>query len=164
MKVRLYPKLHVLRSSPCGILHLMDSRCSFCGIVQGTEPAQVVYETDRIVAFFPLAPAVLGHTLVVPKEHIVDLWSLDAAWGDALLESCLKIAKGIKKAINPDGLNLINSSGAAASQTVMHIHFHLVPRWDGDNFGPIWPHSTPMSDELKKDTASRIHQAILSAR
>jgi diadenosine tetraphosphate (Ap4A) HIT family hydrolase len=122
----------------------------------------VVYETKRILAFFPLAPAVLGHTLVVPKKHIADLWSLDDDWGDTLFESCLDVAKGLKNAFSPDGMNLINSAGTAASQTVMHIHFHLVPRWKDDNFGPIWPRSTPINDTVKDDAAIRLRQAIMN--
>lgn len=138
----------------------MDRNCNFCRIVEGTESSRVVYETRRILAFFPLAPAALGHTLVIPKKHITDLWSLDKEWGDALLQSCLDIARGLRRALSPDGMNLINSSGEAATQTVMHVHFHLVPRWSGDRFGPIWPHSEPMSDELKDDTAAKIRQAL----
>jgi histidine triad (HIT) family protein len=146
----------------CSIIPLVDRECSFCRIVEGTQPARVVYETSRILAFFPLAPAVLGHTLVIPKKHIEDLWSLDDDWGDTLLESCLDIAKGLKRALNPDGMNLINSAGEAASQSITHIHFHLVPRWRDDTFGPIWPHSAPISDELKNDTADRIRKAIIN--
>jgi histidine triad (HIT) family protein len=119
-----------------------------------------VYETQRILAFFPLAPAMLGHTLIIPKEHIVDLWSLDEDWGDTLFESCLDVAQGLKRALKPDGMNLINSAGAAASQTVMHIHFHLVPRWKGDSFGPIWPNSAPIDGNLKDDAAARVRQAM----
>jgi histidine triad (HIT) family protein len=138
----------------------MDSECSFCLIAEGTEPAQIVYETNKVVAFSPLAPAVIGHTLIIPKKHIKDFWALDRTWADILIESCLEISQGIKKALQPDGINLINSSGAAASQTVMHIHFHLVPRWKDDTFGPIWPESEPISEALKKDTAERIRKAI----
>jgi histidine triad (HIT) family protein len=139
----------------------MDRECSFCRIAEGTEPAQVVYETNKVVAFFPLAPAILGHTLVIPKKHIRDLWSLDKNWGDILIESCLDISQGIKKALLPDGVNLINSSGAAASQSIMHIHFHLVPRWKDDSFGPIWPNSDPISETLTHETAAKIRQAIV---
>jgi histidine triad (HIT) family protein len=138
----------------------MEEKCSFCRIVEGLEPAQVVYETSRTLAFFPLAPAVLGHTLVIPKKHIQDIWSLDEDWGCTLLKTCLKIARGLKRALSPDGLNIINSTGTAASQTVMHIHFHLVPRWQNDNFGSIWPPSPPISDQIKDDAAARIRWAM----
>ena len=140
---------------------IMEHTCSFCRIVEGVEPSRVVYETERILAFFPLAPAVLGHTIVIPKKHIADLWSLDKDWGDALLESCLDIAQGLKRALSPDGMNLINSAGEAASQTIMHVHFHLVPRWNEDTFGPIWPPSPPLSDEVKDQAAAAICRAIL---
>jgi histidine triad (HIT) family protein len=138
----------------------MDRDCSFCRIVEGTESARVVYETSRILAFFPLAPAVLGHTLVIPKMHIKDLWSLDSDWGAVLFNACLDISRKLRNALDLDGLNVINSAGAAASQTIMHVHFHIVPRWEGDSFGPIWPPSPPMSDELKDDVAAKIRRAV----
>jgi len=112
--------------------------CTFCAIVAGTESADRVYETEEALAFLPLAPATIGHTLIVSKAHVRDLWHADMRTLTPIMEAVLKVADALKKAFNPDGLNLINSAGAAATQTVFHIHFHLVPRWSGDRIGDFW--------------------------
>lgn len=137
-------------------------RCSFCEIVRREEAARVVFETSDALAFFPLAPAVLGHTLVIPKTHIPDIWSLGDAQATNLVISTLSVARAIRSALRPDGMNVINSNGKAASQTVPHLHIHLVPRWDHDDFGAIWPQSKPISDEVKGEVAHRIRDAFHS--
>lgn len=130
--------------------------CSFCAIARGTDAARVVYETDDAIAFFPLAPAVPGHTLVIPKDHVSDIWALDRDHIPALSSAIMAVAWAVRRALKPDGMNLINSNGEAASQTVAHLHVHIVPRWSRDEFGGIWPESRPMSDAIKDDIANRI--------
>jgi histidine triad (HIT) family protein len=117
--------------------------CPFCAIVAGEAEAQLVYESPDLVAFFPKQPAALGHTLVVPSAHVPDLWALPPAEAPALTAGALHVGAGIRHALRPDGMNVIVSAGAAASQTVDHLHVHLVPRWDGDAFGDIWPRPSP---------------------
>lgn len=116
-----------------------NDTCAFCAIVAGTTSADRVYETEETLAFLPLAPATMGHTLIVPKAHVSDLWHVDMGTLTPIMEAALKVADALKKAFNPDGLNLINSTGVAATQTVFHIHFHLVPRWNGDRMADFWP-------------------------
>jgi histidine triad (HIT) family protein len=137
--------------------------CSFCEIVRGEEAARAVFETPDTLAFFPLAPAVVGHTLIIPKEHIPDIWSLGDAQAANLAHSTLSVARAIRKALEPDGMNIINSNGEAASQTVPHLHIHVVPRWDHDSFGAIWPPSKPISDDAKDWIAHLIRSAFHSA-
>jgi histidine triad (HIT) family protein len=136
------------------------SECSFCQIATHQTPARVVFETTQVIAFFPLAPAVPGHTLIIPKNHIKDIWSMDDYTGCILIKGVKEVAGGIRAALRPDGVNMINSNGGAASQTVMHLHFHLVPRWNNDNFGRIWPESPSISDEHLDRLAMKIAQAL----
>ncbi|WP_449471085.1 HIT family protein [Streptomyces tanashiensis] len=117
------------------------ANCTFCAIVEHREPALRVFESSGILAFLPLAPAAFGHTLVIPKRHVGDVWDISKAEMSSVMEVSLVIARAIKESISPDGLNLINSSGAAATQTVPHFHVHLMPRWEGDPMGGIWPES-----------------------
>ena len=103
----------------------------------------MVYRDDHAVAFFPLRPATFGHTLVVPRRHIPDIWELPEAAVAHLSRAALRVAAALRAAVAPDGLNIIQSSGAAATQTVPHLHVHLVPRWAADAMGPIWPAHPP---------------------
>ncbi|RKW25198.1 MAG: HIT family protein [Corynebacterium sp.] len=122
---------------------MLKPSCQFCAIIMGEGPARVVYRDDHAVAFFPLRPAALGHTLVVPRRHIPDIWELPEAAAACLSRAVLRVAAALRTAVAPDGLNIIQSSGAAATQTVPHLHVHLVPRWAADAMGPIWPAKPP---------------------
>ena len=130
--------------------------CDFCQIARHQETARIVYEDERTLAFFPLKPVVPGHTLVVPRQHVPDLWSLTLEDADPLTRTTLRIAKAIQTAMSPDGLNIINSVGEAASQTVFHLHVHLVPRSFDDAIGTIWPPSKPIPAEVKDEVLSNL--------
>lgn len=127
--------------------------CAFCRIITGDEPARVICDTEEVVAFFPLSPATRGHTLVVPKRHVGDILSLDMDLGTNLLSAVLLLGRALKNSLSPEGLNVITSAGEAASQTVHHLHFHLVPRWRGDGMGDIWPPKREWNDEELDDLA-----------
>jgi len=129
-----------------------DPDCPFCEIVDRDDPdAREVYRDQNVVAFFPTNPATLGHTLVIPRKHIADIWSLDRVTAEQLADVTTQLAAAVRRAINPQGLNIIQSNGKAASQTVFHLHVHLVPRWEGDPIGHIWPPETDYTDEQKDD-------------
>ena len=130
-----------------------DPDCPFCEIVDWDDPdAREVYRDQHVVAFFPHNPATLGHTLVIPRLHIPDVWSLDQVTAEQLARVTTKLAAAVKRAVNPDGLNIIQSNGRAASQTVFHLHIHLVPRWEGDPIGHIWPPESDYTEQEKDDT------------
>jgi histidine triad (HIT) family protein len=137
--------------------------CVFCDIIAGRLRARIVAETSTTLAFFPTQPAVVGHILLVPKQHVADLWSLDDVTGSQLAEQILPIARAIRSAIHPDGLNVINSTGKAATQTVRHIHVHLVPRWFNDSFGPLWPEKHDSANEDLEIALHEIRRAIGTA-
>ena len=109
-----------------------DPDCLFCKIVAGELPATIVAEDERTVAFMDINPATRGHVLVVPREHAVDL--LEVARDDlaACAVAAQRLAARAKEALGADGVNLINSCGAAAWQTVFHFHVHVIPRYEGD--------------------------------
>jgi histidine triad (HIT) family protein len=127
--------------------------CAFCQVIQQADPdAREVYRDANIVAFFPTEPATLGHTLVIPRRHIPDIWALDGDTAARLGRVTLRLANVIRRALQPEGLNVIQSNGEAATQTVLHLHVHLVPRWAGDAIGRIWPPETSYT-EHEKDVA-----------
>jgi histidine triad (HIT) family protein len=143
-----------------GIALSFDPNCEFCRIIRRDAEAHIVWEDDAALAFLPLAPAVAGHTLVVPKQHINDYWTADEGVVRHLAVAVLVVGRGIQTALSPDGMNLITSAGEAASQTVYHLHVHVVPRWEHDRIGRIWPPERELSPRLEEDLAERIQKGI----
>lgn len=139
---------------------LSHSECSFCAIIAGDEPARRVLDSPGAIAFFPKEPATIGHTLVVPRKHIPDLWSLDAGTAQVLADAVLVVARAIRRAFEPEGLNIIQSNGEAATQTVPHMHVHVVPRWRGDDMGPIWPTRRRHDEALLVRAAKELQHAV----
>lgn len=139
----------------------LDPDCPFCEIVAKDDPdAREVLRTADTVAFFPTEPSVLGHTMVIPRRHVPDIWSLDADLAGSLAATTVRVAEAIRLSLNPDGLNIIQSNGEAASQTVMHLHVHVVPRSTGDRIGRIWPLESNYSEQ-QKDAAWDMLRATL---
>lgn len=137
-----------------------DPECPFCEIIQRDDPdAREVYRDQHVVAFFPSEPATLGHTLVVPRQHIPDIWSLDDVTAERLAVATTRLSAAVRKALQPQGLNIIQSNGKAATQTVFHLHVHIVPRWEGDAVGRIWPPETAYSEEQKDDAWEQLRTA-----
>ncbi len=113
--------------------------CEFCKIARDEDDSvRIVGTAENWVAFFPLNPATLGHTLIIPRAHVANLWETGAAQSAELTRAAVAIGRAIKSALIPDGMNLITSAGKAAEQTIFHLHIHIVPRWYEDDFGPIW--------------------------
>ena len=129
------------------------ANCPFCDIVKRDAPdAREIYRNEDVVAFFPSEPATLGHTLVVPRQHIADIWSLDEDTASELARVTVRLADVMRQALKPQGLNVIQSNGEVATQTVFHLHVHIVPRWKDDTLGRIWPPDTNYSED-EKDAA-----------
>lgn len=127
--------------------------CAFCEIIAREDPdVREVYRDASVVVFFPTEPATLGHTLVVPRQHLPDIWAVDDDTAARLGQATVKVANAVRRAMQPHGLNVIQSNGDAASQSVMHLHIHVVPRWHNDRIGRIWPPETSYT-EGQKDTA-----------
>lgn len=111
--------------------------CIFCKIINGEIPSVKVYEDEDVLAFLDISQVTPGHTLVVPKKHVADLFEYDEALAGKVFAKIPKIARAIKKS-NPNikGLNMMNNNGPVAYQTVFHSHFHLIPRYNqNDDFG-----------------------------
>jgi histidine triad (HIT) family protein len=139
---------------------MFQADCDFCKIATRNEFARVVMRTDLVVAFFPTEPATLGHTLVVPVNHVPDIWALDRDAAAVLAPAVLKVAHAVKAALSPDGLNIIQSNGEAATQTIKHLHIHVVPRWVDDAMGQIWPAESKWPEQRKDEALSAIRKAM----
>jgi histidine triad (HIT) family protein len=139
---------------------LQVDECPFCAIAQGRDTeVETVAEAAEWVAFFPLDPATPGHTLVIPRAHFPDLWSVPTMLGQSLMRAVIAVGRAIGTAMEPEGMNLISSSGAPAEQTVFHLHLHLVPRWADDGFGRIWPADSRLAVRSMEGLVDSIREA-----
>lgn len=137
----------------------LSDDCVFCAIAQHAAPARIVYETPDVLGFVPLNPATTGHTLVIPRWHVVDFVDADDATLSLVAAAAATLGRAIREAVCPEGVNLITSAGAAATQTIFHLHLHVVPRWSGDGMGDIWPPKADTPAEHLDDVAARIRAA-----
>lgn len=134
--------------------------CGFCDIVSGESQTEIIFSDDHVITFTPLHPATLGHMIIVPKAHSSDIWDTDTVIARHLMDATMRLAHATRRALHPDGLNVINSSGRAASQSVFHMHIHILPRWLDDGFGDIWPTQSNVSDEQARQAEDRVRAAL----
>ena len=117
---------------------MADPDCLFCKIVAGEVPAQIVAEDERTFSFMDINPATRGHALVVPRRHARDLLEIDGDDLAAVALAAQRLARRAHDRLNDDGVNVINSCGRAAWQTVFHFHIHVIPRYEGDPLRLPW--------------------------
>ncbi|MBM3569577.1 MAG: HIT family protein [Alphaproteobacteria bacterium] len=115
-----------------------DPGCIFCRIVAGEIPAFKLYEDSATLAFMDIAPLNPGHCLVISKAHAPDLYSSDPADLAATVATTQRVARAVKAALAPDGLNLLQANGKGAAQSVLHFHIHILPRRMGDEASLNW--------------------------
>lgn len=133
--------------------------CSFCRIVSGDERSSIVYEDDRAVAFLDRRPLFPGHTLVVPRRHVVTLGELPAEELVPLMRVVQAAARAMESALAAQGsLVAVNNR---VSQSVPHLHVHVVPRTKGDGLkGFFWPRTSYASDEARDQVAAILREGI----
>ena len=120
---------------------MTDQDCIFCKIISGEIPGQVVAQDERTVAFMDINPATRGHALVVPRRHARDLLEIEPADLEATILAAQRLASKMPERLGADGVNLLNSCGRAAWQTVFHFHIHVIPRYQDDPLRLPWtPH------------------------
>ena len=133
--------------------------CIFCKIVAGEIPSYTVYEDDVVKAFLDISQGTPGHTLVVPKKHVPDLFAYDEDLAAAVFSRIPKIARAVKNS-NPaiKGMNVIHNNGKVAYQSVFHSHIHLIPRYsDDDDFKMTFKDN---SGKYNDEKYRKIQQAI----
>jgi len=126
-----------------------DPTCLFCRIVAGEVPATRVDEDERTLAFMDINPATRGHALVIPKEHAADLWAIGPDDLAACARTAQRVALRARDRLGADGVNLLNSCRAAAWQTVLHFHIHVIPRYGGDPLRLPWVPGPGEPDQIR---------------
>ena len=125
-----------------------DPDCIFCKIVAGELPARKIDEDDRTISFMDINPGTHGHALVIPKEHSKDLLEIDPDDLAAVVKAAQRLAQRMPDALGAEGVNLINSCGSVAWQTVFHFHMHVIPRYEGDPLRLPWRPAPGDEDEI----------------
>ncbi|MFC3899644.1 HIT family protein [Aliicoccus persicus] len=139
------------------------SKTIFEQIIDREIPASIVYEDDDVIAFLDAFPISKGHTLVVPKKPIENIFELDAETGQKLMTKIQSVATAVNAAFEPKGMNILQNNGAFASQSVFHIHFHIIPRYEDRHDGLTlgWktdPHK--YSEDEKSDIVKSIQEKL----
>jgi histidine triad (HIT) family protein len=125
-----------------------DSDCIFCKIVAGELPAHKVDEDESTIAFMDINPGTRGHLLVIPRRHARDLLEIDPEDLKATVVAAQRLAQRVQDRLGADGVNLLNSRGEAAWQTVFHFHLHVIPRYKGDPLRLPWEPKPGDQDEI----------------
>jgi histidine triad (HIT) family protein len=121
--------------------------CIFCRIAAGELPATVVAEDERTISFMDINPATRGHALVIPRAHSEDLLSVPDEDLEAVAFAARELARRMHAHLGATGINLLNSCGRSAWQTVFHFHVHVIPRYDDDPLRLPWvPHEGDPSE------------------
>jgi histidine triad (HIT) family protein len=137
-----------------------NAHCIFCDIMKGAAEVSVCYEDSSSIAFMDVQPVNQGHTLVVPRAHIRDIWELDRRTGHALADATRSVASAVAEVTGAEGMSLIQSNGAAAGQSVFHLHIHVVPRRQGDRMPDVWPADADWSADALQAVADALRTAV----
>jgi histidine triad (HIT) family protein len=135
-----------------------DQNNIFAKILRGEIPCVKVYEDAGSLAFMDVMPEAEGHVLVLPKEAAQDILDLSADGLAAMMATVQRVAQAVDKALAPDGILLKQYNRAAAGQSIFHVHFHILPRWEGVELAP---HGKAMVDAARLEpVAARIRAAL----
>jgi histidine triad (HIT) family protein len=135
--------------------------CIFCAIAAREAEASIVFEDDATIAFMDLRQMSPGHTLVVPKAHVPDIFAIDDAAAASVVRTVVRISRAVRDALQPDGLNIWQSNGEAAGQEVQHVHFHVLPRSHGDAMLRVYPRKPDYPPRTDLDAlATRISASV----
>ncbi len=137
----------------------MKKNCIFCQIVKGAKPAFDIYEDELVKVFLDANPAVNGHLLVIPKQHFENIFNTPDKVLERVITVCKKMAKLVTTKLKATGVNILNSSGKDAQQTVFHLHFHIIPRYKNDGLD-LWLGSKNKKKKFK--SFKQVQKLLLS--
>jgi len=136
------------------------TKCIFCSIIDNELSAVKIFEDSMFVAFMDKYPINTGHTLVLPKKHHKDIFTMGNDEIGKLFSTVSFLAKGIVKALDAKGLNIGQNNGRAANQIVPHVHVHIIPRYNYDSPNGKWPSRNLISDEELEKIAQKIKASL----
>ena len=136
------------------------NECVFCKIVKREIPSDIIYEDDNFFAFLDINPNNPGHTLVIPKNHYENIYSLPDEILCDIGPIVKKISIAVKKGVNANGINIIMNNDGAAGQIVPHAHFHIIPRFADDDLRH-WPGKSYANKEESAKIAEKIKKELV---
>ncbi len=123
--------------------------CLFCKLVYGEFESATIFENSEFRVVLDKFPATRGHVLIIPKEHVENIFEMDSELAGRLFALAAHMAKVMRRALPLEGLNILQNNGAIAGQTVFHFHLHLIPRYADDTVKIHWEAMKPTDEELK---------------
>ena len=163
-----YRTLYELSDAPDAVLRQAIERgaaareaCIFCRIVRGAAKASIVHRDPFTLAFMNLRQANAGHVLVIPRRHVETVYELDDSLAGRLARTVVRVSRGVRAAMEAEGLSIWQANGEAAFQEVPHVHVHLFPRRKGDGYLRVYPsHPPPQSPATLDALAAKIRAAL----
>lgn len=107
--------------------------CIFCKIINHEIPSSIVYEDDLSIAILDISQQTKGHTLIIPKKHVENIFELDEELSKHLFSVTVKVTKLLKEKLHFENVNILNNNGSLAGQSVNHFHIHIIPQYEYDN-------------------------------
>lgn len=129
--------------------------CVFCKIINGEIPSFKIYENEKVICFLDINASSTGHTLIVPKEHVTNMFDVSEDTICEVAKAIKHVTNLLKEKLGVDSVNVINNSGIKAGQTVMHLHYHVIPRYENDGIVISPKQTEPDFSKLKE-----IHELI----
>ena len=126
----------------------MEDSCIFCRIIKGEIPSYKIYEDEDVYAFLDIADDAMGHTLVIPKKHYENILDVTDNELKKVMLAVKKIANHFVDNCGFSGVNILNANGKDAQQTVFHLHFHIIPRYQNDGLN-TWPELTKKNNNME---------------
>lgn len=131
----------------------------FDKILRGEIPCHRVYEDEHVLAFLDIGPLSRGHTLLIPKERKTHLHELSAASAAAVGRVLPMLCRAVLHATGASAYNVLQNNGAAANQAVMHVHFHIIPKYDSEGLGLVW-NAGQLEDAAAAELLERMHDSL----
>ena len=124
------------------------SDCIFCKIIAGEIPSATIYENDEFKVILDRCPSGEGHALILPKNHVPNVFEIDPAQAGRAYALAAKLARAMKEVLGFTDMNILQNNGPIAGQTVFHFHIHLIPRYENDGQTINWKQTSPTAEEL----------------
>lgn len=139
------------------------SECEFWAIIADPSAARTVSEDDQTLAFLDIEPATRGHTLVVPKRHDEELTEINESTVGVLFQTVNRVAGALESAVEPDGISVVQSNGAAGGREIPHVHVHVIPRDEDDNVNLRWDPQA-VTESTQAAIAERLREEVDALR
>jgi len=124
----------------------MDN-CIFCKIINKEIPCYKIYEDEDVLSFLDITQGTIGHTLILPKKHFANIHEIDEETLSKVMKIVKIVADSVSKLEGVKGVNILNNNGEVAGQSVQHLHFHVIPRYDQEELNLSFAHPNKLTEE-----------------